>query len=272
MFTLAAATLLAVFACERNPPTTSQPATQPAPAVPSLLAPASLEWSREEACVRLADDALGLSAAVRLVRLSEVSPACVPDGITDELLRKLRLVALNETYWALGLVDRRDERCLHAPVLITADGAVEVLAEFADEELLVLYVAEDPEVFPHVVLLPPVVMVVEDEVSVAMVLEPDQRVRFALRRQGDYPYVALILVRPGETDEVARYSWDPYEQAFFGPLIDVLPDPPGGKFRLDPEASLRLEPLGGELPEPKPLPQPGQERPQRPVADDRLPV
>ena len=269
---LAGALLLAQSACDRNRPPTSQPTTQPAPALPSLLEPASLEWSKSQAREKLADKKLGLSAAIRLVYLSELAPLCVPNELTDDLMGRLKLVELNDTYWALGLANRRDEHCLHAPVLITGDGEIEELAEVINEELLVLHVSDDSDVFPHVALLPPVAMLIENEVSVAMVLEPDAPVQFALRRQDGFPYVALALLQPGDADEVAKYVWDPYEETFFGPLIDILPDPPGGKFCLDPDASLRLEPMGGELPEPKALPEPPDEPRQRPIQIDRLPV
>ena len=50
--------------------------------------------------------------------------------------------------------------------------------------------------------------------------------------------------------QVGRYNWDPYEIAFSGPQCDKLPDPPGGQYELDLEASLALIPVGGVIPEP----------------------
>ena len=155
--------------------------------------------------------------------------------------------------------------------MISTEGEAELLAEGPEEELLILHVAEDAEVFPHVVTLPQRVLLIEEEVSTAIELEPDERVRFELREQEGYPYVGLVLLRAG--DEVARYLWDPDELVFMGPLIDKLPDPPGGKFLVNIDASARLEPLGGELPEPKPIPETPPDLPEQPAwGDDLLPA
>ena len=231
------------------------PATQPSVTEPesALIVPDSHDWPRAEAAARLDDEGLSVSAAVRLVRLAEQRPLCVPPRLTDEHVRRLRLVNLDDQYWALGLADKQDPRRLRAPILLTADGDVKPLAFGVAEELLVLHVADDPDIFPHLVALPWKVALLADGLEPAMVLEPDQKVRFDLRRQRGFPYVALLLNHDGQTSEVARYTWDPYELAFLGPAIDSLPDPPGGKFRIDVRASARLEPLGGEVPETLPV-------------------
>jgi len=90
-----------------------------------------------------------------------------------------------------------------------------------------------------------------------------------LRSESGYPYVALLWrgssaaedeegkAGSAEPVEVARYTWDPWELAFTGPLSDKLPDPPGGLFELELEQSEALIPVGGVIPEPPPIPPPG---------------
>lgn len=253
--------------CRSKEQPTSQPAQKGTPAL-TLLAAESAEWSREQACANLADAKLGLSAAVRLVRLAKVSPLCLPAELTDAWVRRLRLVRLGEERWALGLADTRDTRRLRAPVVIAADGNVALLADGAEEELLVLHLAADPAVFPHLALLPDRVVLLREQVVDAITLAPEQRVRFELRRQQGYPYVGLILPQAGQAVEVARYTWDPDELMFAGPAIDKLPDPPGGKFEVDLDASKGLVPVGGEVPEPETQPA----RPRRPPPDEPLPA
>ncbi len=265
-WTVSLALLLAGCRSEEQP--TAQPAPQGKPAL-TLIAPPSVQWSREEACAKLPDPELGLSAAVRLVRLARVLPLCVPGELTDAWVRRLRLVSLSEETWALALADARNARRLHAPVVIAADGKVTLLADGADEEMLVLYLSADADVFPHLALLPDRVVLFREQAIDAITLAPDQRVRFELRRQGEYPYVGLVLPQAGPQPnpqagpsagapvEVARYSWDPFERAFAGPAADRLPDPPGGRFEVDLDASPGLVPMGGEIPETapsKPLP------------------
>jgi hypothetical protein len=234
---------------------TNQPATQPAakgPALSKLIAPASLAWSRAEACTHLGDGELGVSAAVRLVRLAELSPLCVPDELSDAHVRRLRLVPLGPGRRALGLADRKDQRRLLAPVLIAADGEVTRLAEGTEEEAVVLCVSADADVFPHLAVLPQRVLMVGEDVVPAIVLEAEENVRFDLRQERGFSYIGLVLTGLAPAGEVARYRWDPYELAFMGPAADKLPDPPGGRFQIDLKASRRLEPVGGEIPEPEP--------------------
>lgn len=258
--------------CEREERPATQPASQPAPARLTLLAPGTTTWSHAEACQRLPDPQLGLSAAVRLVQLSGLTPLCVPPNLTDETFQHLRLTPLNEVCWALGLAPRGDERELRAALLVGLDGRVEPLAEGFEEELLVLHVAKEPAVFPHVAVLPTRVLVIAGEPEPALVLEPDQPLRFALRQRAGYPYVALLLATAATDREVAAYRWDPYEEVFMGPAVAKLPDPPGGKLRVDMRASRRFEPQGGELPEPAPIrPLPPASQPE-PVDDDHWPV
>ena len=204
----------------------------------------------------MGDPKLGLSAAVRLVRLADVAALCVPAELTDAHVARLRLVELAPQRWALGLADAKDEHRLRAPALISADGDVTLVGDGVEEELALLYLSRDADVFPHLVILPHRVSLVGDELVTAIVLATCENVRFDLGNERGFSYVALLLTGWAKVVEVARYRWDPYELTFMGPAIDKLPDPPGGKFELDLEASRRLEPVGGEIPAPSPAPEP----------------
>ena len=262
LVTCTVATCLALSpACRRSDAPTTQPSAPQRTPPAVLLAPESHAWSQDEATAHLGDDKLGLSAAVRLVQLSEQQPLCVPESPTDALLGRLRLVHLNRHYWALGLADRTVTDCLRAPVLITAAGDVEVLADDVEEEMLVLHVSDDPDVFPHLVILPQTVLLVEAEITSAVALQPNDNVRFELRTQAGYPYIALLLLHGEPDSEAARYLWEPYELVLTGPACDSLPEPPGGKLNVDMASSLRFEPVGGELPEPIPIPEPAPTSP-----------
>jgi hypothetical protein len=255
------------------PPTSSQPttqtaATQPAAAPaaepqpePSPLLPEADAWSHEQALAKLADPATRLSAAVRLVRLAEAAPLCLPDPLPSAIARRLRVAVLSESRWALGLATT-DERRIASPVLIDADGAAMLPMEGVDEEVALLCCAADAAVFPHLLLLPDQVFIVGDKLESALVARSPSGLRFDLRFDGDYPYVALLWRLPSTASnpadppvpaapvELVRYKWDPWELAFNGPLCDRLPDPPGGLFELDLERSAALIPVGGVLPEP----------------------
>lgn len=250
--------------CRAKDQPTSRPAPVGKPAV-TLIVPESVKWSREEACAKLADDKLGLSAAIRLVRLAEAAPLCVPAELTDEHVRQLRAVRLSEQRWALGLADKASDRRLRAAIFISADGEVTLPAEGTEEELLVLHISKDADVFPHLLVLPDRVLVIGEPIVTALELEPEQTVRFELREYKGYPYVALVFTRGSEAVEAARYKWDTDELVFAGPAQDKLPDPPGGKLRVDLKASRRFVPVGGEIPEPKLNPPP---RPAGPVQRD----
>ncbi len=60
----------------------------------------------QEALSRFGDAQADLSAAIQLVRLSETSPLCVPEEMTDAHVTRLRVVRLGDDVWALGLVKR----------------------------------------------------------------------------------------------------------------------------------------------------------------------
>jgi hypothetical protein len=224
------------------------------------LLPGYQAWSREDALAKLNDEATRLSAAVRLVRLADVSPLCLPDPLPIKIARRLRVVALSEARWAVGLGVSQDRR-LASPVLIDSAGEVTLPVEGLEEEVALLCCAEDAALFPHLLLLPGQVFILADELQSALAAKSPRGLRLDLQFEGDYPYVALLWRPPppstnetpaparGSPVELARYNWDPYELAFAGPLCDQLPDPPGGLFELDLELSEALVPVGGVLPE-----------------------
>jgi hypothetical protein len=89
----------------------------------------------------------------------------------------------------------------------------------------------------------------------AIVLKSPPSLRFELRSQHGADYLALLLPCEGKAKaiEVARYEWEPFEMTFQGPACDKLPDPPGGRFEIDVQASAALQPLGGDIPPPDPV-------------------
>jgi hypothetical protein len=247
---------------DSDPSTTSQPtgetqlAEQAEPQ--SVILPESREWSREETLARLDDEDAGVSAAVRLVRLAQATPLCVPDPLPPRMAERLHLAQLSESLWALGWPVGDDEKRLRSVALISADGEVELPVGGAEEEVSLLHMSDDADVFPHLLITPLRVLIVADPVQPAIVVKSLGGSRFALRRESGFPYVALIWPGPPEAKlaeplEVARYTWDPYELTFMGPAADKLPDPPGGRFELDLEQSPALIPVGGEIGEPDPV-------------------
>jgi hypothetical protein len=256
--------LLAGCGSGDNPdePGTSEPnaAAQPAEQGPeqSVILPESHEWSREEALAKLSDEAAGVSAAVRLVRLAEVEPLCVPDPLPPRIAERLCLAPLSDSQWALGWSVGDDERRLQSVALIGVDGSVQLPVGGVEEEVSVLHVSDDADVFPHLLFTPLRVMTVGDGVEPAITAKSLGGSRFALRRERGIPYVALVWrglpeAKIAEPIEVARYTWDPYELTFMGPAADKLPDPPGGRFEMDLKQSHALVPVGGEIGEPDPV-------------------
>jgi len=246
------------------PPATAPAASVPPP--PNPLLPERESWSRQEALLRLADEGARVSAAVRLVRLAGVRPLCVPDPLSAEFARQLRVVALSDASWAIGL-RTADERQLCAPALICEDGRVVLPAAGPEEEIAVLHIAENPDIFPHLLITLERVWIVAAEPQSALLVKSPAGLWFDIRQDGGYAYVALLWQKRGAGAgaeaagaapvEVGRYKYDPYELAFLGPLADKLPDPPGGLYELDLEQSQALVPVGGVIPEPPPVEEPG---------------
>lgn len=280
----------------RQPSASSAPASQPAtastrPVAPPALVSESADWTRETCLEKLrsADGAdaerVRRSAAVRLARIAKLSAMAVPDPLPDEWGGTLQVAALADDRWCLGVRDD-DEQRYAMPLLIDAEGAVSVPAGEGEEEAAVLVVSDDADVFPHLLLSPTRVLLIEKSPRAALVAKALGGARFdCRRREGKWPYVALVVpnraasraaapaavgAANGEPAfvEVAMFRWDPDEQAFQGPGKDKLPDPPGGFFELDLHASKALIPVGGEIPEapappvaPAPRKQPQFERP-----------
>lgn len=254
---------------------TSTSASQPTPPPRNPIVEESLEWSRDEALANLEDDELGLSAAVRLVRLAEVDAPAVPDPLPVETAVRLKLLPLSDTTYALGFDDAENPRLLRSAVIIDTAGDVSVPG--GQEGGMDLHVSRDGDVFPHLFLAGDRVILAETPEQAALVLSQPNTLRFELRDNDGYPYLVLAApggvkngaaaqsadaeangsaeaaVDGGKRIEVARYNWDPYELLFMGPASDAMPDPPGGRFELDMAESLALIPVGGEIGDPDPI-------------------
>jgi len=269
-----AALLCAGSACNRAAPPASQPSEPPQTALaedaqsptPIEPLPALAEgwdgWSRAEAAARLDDAALAVSAAVRLTQLAGVAWGEASQPLTPQTIAELRLERLYDSTWALGR--GADERKpLRAAVLIGPEGAVTVPVDGDEQARSELHVSDDPDAFPHLILTPTrVLLVLEEGPEAALVARDLGAARFAVRQPGGYRCVALVVGEP-QSDEAApaeqiaaRYRWDPLESVLLGPVADKLPDPPGGRFELDLQASVALMPVGGEIPAPVEPPQP----------------
>lgn len=271
---------LAIAGCEAQPPTAprlaatqpnipipvSQPSTMPQPAT----LPESVDWTLEDAISRLTDrdaDQISLrSAAVRLARLSQVPVSCLTDSATDDWLAGLRVEKLADDLWVLGLA-RSNPKLLGMPVSIDRNGRVQPLAPELEEEAATLYLSDDLEVFPHLVITPLRVQVVGSELRSALVCKSLGGARFEYRRKDDrWPYVAIVYaattsgpatnssadgqLATREPAIVAEYRWDPDEGAFIGPERDLLPNSAAARFVLDLRESKLLIPVGGEIDEP----------------------
>lgn len=261
----------------------------------------SSEWSAEEALANLGDAQLGVSAAVRLAELTGAGGPYTSTPLQADFARKLRLVELGDGCFALGQVDSASERRLHDVLVMDSAGNVTRVNEgkktgiehrvdvrdpvrnVSDEVdpaktsrigskresgdasggPFVLNVSRDSEVFPHLFIGPKSVFLAPRIDSPALTLKLPDSLRFELKEESLHSYLALILNREGGgVVEVARYNWDPFEAMFQGPAADKLPDPPGGRFELDVDASERLQPVGGEISDPDPV------KPEKPVRKD----
>lgn len=242
---------------EVTPPTVTQ---SPQAANPSIL-PGLDSWTFEEAVAKLSEESARLSAALRLLQLSELAPFGTIAPLPAPLAERLRIVALDESHWALGL-QTCNEYILAAIVLIAADGAASYPTDYQEPEFTYLHYSENIELFPHLFFAEDRLWMWGDgEWNLALTVKRPAGLHFEKRSERGRPSVVLMWQKtpipdPGkqnETDayvEIARYRWDPFELAFAGPLCDKLPDPPGGQFELDLELSEALIPIGGVLPEP----------------------
>lgn len=272
---------LAAGGCERRPPAlpppaASQPAlelaadAQPTSAAAPLdpILSASHQWTVAEALERLADDAAAPSAALRLVRLAGLKIRELPEPLPADVAARLRVHVLPNALRIVGIADADDAQRVHTPLIIDADGGVRPPGDGA---AWTLHLADDPDIFPHLLIGPQRVLNAAELHEAALLLASPADLAFDLRRTDGYPYVALLLPGEGAAIEVGRFAWEPYERAFVGPAVDRLPTPPGGVFRMDLRESAALQPVGGLIEEPDPLNKPPPERPQRPEDDDLPP-
>jgi hypothetical protein len=289
-FSLAAIVLLSASACSRHgedrreaPPVQPQPGAETRPDQPDAaelpaaapaVRPESSEWSRDDALARLDDESARLSAAVRLARLSNVTPEWLADPLSEEEAARLSLLPLAEKRWALGLtVPGQAGRSLN-PLLISGDGSVSPMRDPGEVGPWLLCVSDAPEYFPHVLIGRTRVLLAGEPLQTALVGRKLSGVRFDVHEREGLRRLVLVLTDPldehaaaegavpGRPDArvVAEYRWDVVEQVFVGPASDKLPDPPGGRFELDVEASVGLLPVGGETPATAPAAPPERKR------------
>lgn len=264
---------LTLTGCPPAPPKPPSP-TPPATSQAAQSAPASVEtaklsrewetWTREQAIGKLAQEDANAGAAIRLIQLAQLQSPLAPESVSDEHVRAISVARLSEQQFACGL--RTDnERLLRAAVIIDATTGEVQQTEHSDAEALSLfYVSGDPEVFPNLLFLTDRVRIWGADAKDAVVLKPLTGLRFDLRMQSEYPYVALLYTQEGKTDEVTRYKWDPYELAFVGPESDKLPEPSTQNFEIDLTASKALVPVGGDIESPKPIDNEEMPRPPQP--------
>ncbi len=262
--------------CDRvpaPPPPASAPAAASAPAVdPQIVArlEQAAGWSREEALTRLEDDSDAAYAAVRLVELAEVHALAIPRPMLPDAIARIRVRRLNDTFRAVGLgaSAASGDAALRAALLIRSDGEVVAPGSGVEEEVSVLHVSADPDVFPHVIVRPDGVLVVRDWCVDAIVSRELKGACFRLRWRGEFPYLAIehpaargVSPARGDADEdepdddpearargeLARYTWDPFEEMFMGPADGALPESVGGRFSLDLTRSEMLVPVGGQI-------------------------
>ncbi|MCA9244663.1 MAG: hypothetical protein KDA32_11940 [Phycisphaerales bacterium] len=231
-----------------------QPAQDVSDDTPRLLVE-SQGWDTVTALMKLLNEDTRLSAAVRLARLSEVKPACLPDPIPDSLLSKLTVEPLSDLYWAIGLPTDGSTARLRCPVLIEMDGTVIEPADGAEAETALLYAPTEAG-FPSVIITPHRLLLISERVYAAAVGKDFAPLRFEMREKDGIRYVALVLPlddarqqQPDATEavEVAQYRWDAYERLFVGPISASYPEPYNGRFEMDLELSEALLPKGGDL-------------------------
>jgi len=213
------------------------------------------DWTSEEALRLLGRSDTAVRAALRLVELAGEHPVCVAAAESGDTSKRLHVLRVNDDWWALGLATE-DRRTVASPVLIGADGFVVQPVKADEVGASHLVVSDDPRLFPHLLIAPMRVVIIADELRPALVGRHMAGVHFEYARGDDRPTVLLVLDAPAEKSRrrVAEYRWDPYEAMFMGPLADRLPDPPGGRFELDLQASEALVPVGGEISEQGPSP------------------
>jgi hypothetical protein len=249
---------LAGAGCNSSPPSANSKSAPPKP-TPAAMAE---QWDVGEAVRHLNDEQFGSAAAWRLMNLADSEAGCRGGSQDDRWHYRLDVVPIDEHVWAAGLSDRPGSRLIACPVLIHRDGRVTRLLSGIEEELAVMYVSEDTDVFPHLLVLPHRVLIITGGQTGAAAWAP--QAAFEMRKwsgvqlvkadHNGFPYVSLRYRIDGALQEACRYVWDPYDLRFTGPAADRLPEPPGGRFEVDLRFSPRLNPVGGEIPDAEPLP------------------
>lgn len=155
----------------------------------------SLSWSAEEALANLPDPELSLSAAVRLVHLSELDALGVPEPLPIEAALKLACIRLSDWSYAIGVRDDDDPRLLHDPLLIDAAGKVSRPGheDETDTETFALRVSSEPNIFPHVLIGERSIRGVRQD-GQGIVLRSPLGLRFKIINENGYDH--LSLVRP----------------------------------------------------------------------------
>lgn len=258
------------------PPATTQPTSTSAASARDVtvdperipLARGWDSWSRDEALARLAADQDAISAALRLVRLAEARSPATDEPLSAATVRGLRVLRVGEQRWAIGSAGPAP-REIRSPLVIESTGVV--ARPMDDPGEATLFVAEDPEVFPHLLVDRTSVTIYGDAPRRALTLKTGEALHFEVRTRNEFPYVSLALTEhsdDGQPIQAAEYRWDPFELAFAGPLSDKLPPPHEGRFELDLAQSRALIPVGGEI-EVKPA-DPPKRQPDRPVEPEPL--
>ena len=163
----------------------------------------SHEWSLEEALANLEEPELGLSAAVRLVRLADVHVPMLPDPLPIEAARKLRLTALSDSAYALGVRDDDNDRLVRTPLLIDLEGDVTAPGDEDEDEdeMYDLYVSRDGQVFPHLLVGRTTVMNAASPRDERVCLKTIDSLHFEVRQENGVDYLSLIHHADGEADE-----------------------------------------------------------------------
>lgn len=156
----------------------------------------------------------------------------------------MRVVPLAPQLWALGRATRA-ARVLRAPVPIGPDGGIGRPLEGVDEALALLHVSSDGDLFPHLIVTPSVVRLVDQRKRPAIAGGALGPAAFMLVEGVGRPRVVLMAPdAEGAPAEVARYDWDPFERSFMGPAADRLAEEEE-VFTIDLPRSEAPVPVGG---------------------------
>ncbi len=269
---------LALCGCDSDNPTANTPDEQTAdiPAAVESDKPLaeprhpideeSHDWSLEEALANLEEPDLGLSAAVRLVRLADVHVPMLPDPLPMEAARKLRLIALSDSAYALGVRDDDNERLVRTPLLIDLEGNVSEPGDEDEDESYVLYVSRDGQVFPHLLVGRTTVLNAASPGDEQVRLKTTDSMHFEVRQENGVDYLSLIHDANGEVgeelpdgDEAAPLADDPpaAETPTSAPTTNSAARPAvsegpieAARYQWDPFESMFMGPAADKLPPP----------------------